>query len=98
MTHLRTRLLTAAFIAALSIVPASSAFARGGFSGGGFRSAPALRSFGSPRSFGSARGLTPWGSANRPTLKAAPSTPRLGGILGGRASVSRQRGLYDCQQ
>jgi hypothetical protein len=86
MNIVRTRLIAAAFVAALVLLPASGAYARGGFRGGGLR-VPSLRSIGSSRSF------TGWGSATRPTLQA--STPRLGGISGSRASVSAQRGLFD---
>ena len=91
MNPTRTRLTAAALAAALALLPASEAFARGGFRGGGFRAAPSLRSFGAPRASG-------WGSATRPSLKAAPSAssvPRFGGIGGTRSSVSAQRGLYD---
>jgi hypothetical protein len=96
MNPTRTRLLAAAFAAALFLAPASSAFARSGFRGGGFR-APSL---GSSRSFGAPRAFSGWGSATKPTLapspfKAPASTPRLGGISGGRASLSAQRALYD---
>jgi hypothetical protein len=93
MNRTRTRLIAAALAAALALVPVGSAFARGGFRGGGFRSGSSLRSLGSPRSFSG------WGSATKPTLKASPSgsasTPRLGGISGSRSGVSAQRGLYD---
>ena len=88
MNTMKTRLLAAVFAAALAFLPASEAFARGGFSGGGFRSAPSLRSFSAPRSSG-------WGSSTRPLLKASPSVPRLGGIGGSRSSISSSRGLYD---
>jgi hypothetical protein len=100
MHNLRNTLLAAACAAALILVPASSAFARGGFRGGGFRVSPSLRMSGSARSFSG------WGSATRPSLKASPfsasrpalspsSTPRLGGISGTRSGISGQRGLYD---
>jgi hypothetical protein len=100
MNRIPARLLAAALAATFFLLPASSAFARGGFRGGGFRSSPSLRSFGSSRSFSG------WGSATKPSLKAtpfsssrstlaAPSTPRLGGISGSRSSISSQRGLYD---
>jgi hypothetical protein len=100
MNKLSARLLAAAFAAALLLLPVSSASARGGFRGGGFRSAPSLRSFGGSRS------LSGWGSATRPTLKASPfsgsrsilsspSTPHLGGISGARSAISAQRGLFD---
>jgi hypothetical protein len=88
MNTMRTRLLAAAFAAALAFLPAVEASARGGFRGGGFRSAPSLRSFSAPRSGG-------WGSATRPVFKSSPPTSRLGGISGSRASVSSQRGLFD---
>jgi hypothetical protein len=83
---MRTGLIAAVLASALVILPASEAFARGGFRGGGFR-APSIHSVGSSRSFAG------WGSATKPTLQT--STPRLGGISGGRASISTQRGLYD---
>lgn len=91
MNSMRAKIVAAALAAALALVPASAAFARGGFRGGGFRAAPSLRSMGSSRS------LSGWGSATRPSIKASPSsTPRLGrSISGSRASVSSQRGLYD---
>lgn len=85
----RTRLLAAALVAALALLPAVDAHARGGFRGGGFR-APSVRSFGTTRAFSG------WGSATRPTIKpSTATTPRFGGISGTRSSVSAQRGLYD---
>lgn len=105
MNALSTRLLAAAFAAALVLAPASGAFARGGFRGGGFRAAPAIRSFGG--SIGGSRSLSPsrafsgWGSATKPVIKpsasfASPSsTPRFGGIGGTRSNLSSQRGLFD---
>jgi hypothetical protein len=105
-----TRILAAAFAAALALAPVSSAFARGGFRGGGFRAAPALRPMGGSRSFGGSRALSPsrapsgWGSATKPIIKpAAPSssfaspssTPRFGGIGGTRSNLSSQRGLFN---
>jgi hypothetical protein len=106
MNTARTRLAAAALASLLALLPATDAFARGGFSGGGFRSAPSFRSLGTTRSLGGSRAFSGWGSATKPTLKAspgaaprtaapfaaAPSTSRLGG---NRASVSQQRGLYD---
>jgi hypothetical protein len=93
MTHTRTKLIAAALAVALALVPVGSAFARGGFRGGGFRSGPSLRSF------GGSRALSGWGSATRPLIKAspfkaAPSSPRLG-ISGSRSGISAQRGLFD---
>lgn len=103
MNALSTRLLAAAFAAALAFAPASSAFARGGFRGGGFRAAPSFRSMGSARSLGGSRSLgrslspsrafSGWGSATKPIIK--PSTPRFGGIGGRRSSLSSQRGLFN---
>jgi hypothetical protein len=100
MNVTRTRLMAAALAAALAFLPVADASARGGFRGGGFRAAPALRSFGTQRSFGTSRPLSGWGSATRPSLKASPfsaspSTPRFGGLSGSRSSVSQQRGLYE---
>jgi len=101
MNVARTRLMAAALAAALAFLPAADACARGGFRGGGFRSAPSIRSFGGAKSLGTSRAFSGWGSATKPTLKpkasssAPASTPRLGGISGDRASVSKQRGLYD---
>jgi hypothetical protein len=100
MNSTRSRILAAACAAALFLLPVSGAFARGGFRGGGFRSAPSLRSMGSSRAFSG------WGSATRPSLKASPfsstrstqaspSTPRFGGISGTRSGISAQRGLYN---
>ncbi len=99
----RSRLLAGLCAAALILMPATGAFARGGFRGGGFRSSPSLRLSGSARSF---KG---WGSATRPSLKASPfsstrpsalspsssSTPRLGGISGSLSGIGTQRGLFD---
>jgi hypothetical protein len=100
MNATRTRVMAAALAAALAFLPVADASARGGFRGGGFRAAPSLRSFGTQRSIGTSRSLFGWGSATRPSLKASPfaaspSTPRFGGISGSRASVSKQRGLYE---
>jgi hypothetical protein len=101
MNATTTKIMAAACAAALVLLPASEAFARGGFSGGGFRSTPSFRSAPSVRSLGGGR-ASGWGSATKPSLKApfaagrsagaSPSLPRLGGS---RASVSQQRGLYD---
>jgi hypothetical protein len=106
MNTSRTKLIAAALAAALAILPAAEASARGGFRGGGFSS----RSF-STRSFRTTRPLAAprsgsWGSATRP--KAAAGLPSgaagaasagaetsRGGISGGRASASQRRGLYD---
>jgi hypothetical protein len=94
MTTMKTRLLAAAFAAALALLPAAEASARGGFRGGGFRSAPSMRSFRSQRSLGAPR-ASGWGSATRPSLDGPESTSRIGGISGNRASASTRRGLYD---
>lgn len=94
-----TKLLAAAFAAAFVLAPASGVFARGGFTGGGFR-APAVRSIGGSRSFAAPRAASGWGSATKPVLKPAASfaspssTPRFGGIGGTRSSLSSQRGLF----
>jgi len=96
MNTTRTRLLAAALAAALALVPAMDASARGGFRGGGFRSAPSLRSFGGSRSIGASRAAG-WGSAFKPSLRAnpKPSMPRASAISGSRASASSQRGLFE---
>ena len=100
MNLTRTRLMAAALAAALAFIPLAQASARGGFHGGGFRSASSARSFGS-RSLGSTGALrsSGWGSATRPSLdstsQSSPRTSRLGGISGSRSSISSQRGLYD---
>ena len=94
MRTTRTRLIAAALAAALVVIPASEAFARGGFRGGGFRT-PSFRSLGTSRPLGASRPLSGWGSATRPSLNASPATPRLGGISGNRSGVAAQRGLYD---
>ena len=94
MNFSRKRLIAAALVAALVLMPASSAFARGGFKGGGFRS-PSVRSFGSSRTLGTSRPLSGWGSATKPSLNNSAATPRLGGISGNRSGVAAQRSLYD---
>jgi hypothetical protein len=98
MKATRTKLMAAAMAALLAFLPLAEASARGGFKGGGFRSATS-RSFGASRSIGTARSPG-WGSATRPSL-ASPSLSGQGfsssrrSISGSRASVSSQRGLYD---
>lgn len=83
-------LLCLAFLLALG---PEAAWARGGFRGGGFRSAPSFRPSTSYRSFTPSRGwatkpsstytkpslgLKGWGSSTRPLSTAPASTPRLG--------------------
>ena len=94
MDFSRKRFIAAALAAALVLMPATSAFARGGFRGGGFR-APSMRSFSSTRSLGTSRPTLGWGSATKPKLNGSAATPRLGGISGNRTGVAAQRGLYD---
>jgi|GEM_PF-3162349 len=104
----RTRIAAAALAALLAFLPVAEASARGGFRGGGFRSASSARSFGgrslgSPRGFGLPRQEASrsggWGSATRPDLESprggAAVSSRLGGISGSRSSAASQRGLYD---
>jgi hypothetical protein len=99
MNDMRTKLMAGALVAALALLPAMEASARGGFRGGGFRAASSLRSFGSARSIGNLS--SGWGSAFRPTLRASPkaqaprATALTGGIPGRRSSASAQRSLYD---
>ncbi|HET7838761.1 MAG TPA: hypothetical protein VFL04_03295 [Rectinemataceae bacterium] len=80
--------VAAAFLAFASFFPAE-AFARGGFRGGGFRSAPSIRSMSIGRPSGSSRtggSLFSWGSATRPA--AAPSS----GGPSGQGGLSSQGG------
>lgn len=99
MNVARNRFAAAAMVALLALVPVCEASARGGFRGGGFRSAPSLRSFSGSRSLN-------WGSSTRPSLRLKPSGTASGAasgssffsrrsISGSRSSVSSQRGLYD---
>jgi hypothetical protein len=92
MNSTRSRLVAALLAAALAFLPVAEASARGGFRGGGFRSAPSSRSFGT-RSLGASR--SGWGGATRPSLGAPAASSRLGGISGDRGSASARRGLYD---
>jgi len=109
MRSTRTRLIAATLAAALALIPALDASARGGFRGGGFRSSGASRSFGGARSIGGGRsfgGLKStgsvrslgWGSATKPSATGATASPFSStrrSISGSRSSVSSQRGLYD---
>ncbi len=106
------RLAAVGFITAFLLVYCPGpAFARGGFSGGGFRSAPSMRSFGAPRlsvprltaprlSTPRSAPLSGWGSATRPGTGA--TTPRLAPAAGtgtgttlGRSAYTSQRSVYD---
>jgi hypothetical protein len=106
MNSSKAKILAACLAALLALLPAQAAFARGGFTGGGFR-APSLRLGGSSRSFGSLKPFSGWGSATKPLFKApsAKSSPALGssaprflGIGGSRMGVSAQRGLFASAQ
>lgn len=95
MSKLKIRTAAAVCIGALMLVSVPQAFARSGFSGGGFRSSPSLRPSSGGRSLG-------WGSATRPNLRSqssglgdSSSFAARRSIAGGRSSVSSQRGLYE---
>jgi hypothetical protein len=95
MNSARHPIAAAAFAAALAILPLHEAWARGGFTGGGFKSAPSIRSF------SSSKGISSWGSAIRPaggpSAKASSSSslPRFSGVSGTRAGLSAQRSLFE---
>ncbi len=76
------------FLFGLSV---DTAFARGGFRGGGFRSS--FRTFGS-RSAGRTGSLFGWGRSTRRTSTAAAPLRGSSPISGSRSSVAAQRNLY----
>lgn len=82
-----------AMILFLFSLAADTAFARGGFRGGGFRSSSSFRTFGS-RSTARSGSLFGWGRSTRRSSTAA--APMRGGspISGSRSSVAAQRNLY----